>query len=799
MRIGLDARSLTMPRPRGTGRNLLDAYRLIPTLRPDWEFILYHQRPAPVDDTEFEPLWRHQNVRLRRIDLPGDRFDLWLNLWLPLAAWRDHVDLLHLPANRAPAWCPVPLVVTIHDLAPLRVPDEQTPAATAAFRRGVRHALRLARQIITVSHATGAELHREFGLPPQRLNVIPWAADTRIAAAVAAGLSPGELARLRERYCLGERWLVTFAGSHRRKNARGTLAGFARVTAAQRCNVQLVLIGCEPQEYRHSLAVDAERLGIAAQCRILGFVPHGDLPGLLAGSCGLLMPSRHEGFGLPILDAFVCGVPVLTSNLTSMPEVAGDAAVYCDPNDLDSIAHGIATLLEPATAKQLVAKGRRRLEQFSWQRTAEAMCAVYERAAARPGARVSSPTSSGRQNTLRAAAALDPPPELARFQHGLNCRHYRGDRPCAVGIQGVCPPGCARYVGLGQRILIIKLAALGDVIRTAALLPGLKEVWPHSQITWITRPAGVRALANHPLIDRLLPLDADTLAHITSEHFDLCLSLDKEPAPAGLAMTIQAADKRGIGLSPAGTPRPLNPECAYYFELGLNDDLKFRRNQKSYPQLIYEAVGLTYRGQRYRLYPDERQRAAAASVWRRLGVRPPEIVVGLNTGAGRVFANKNWPPDRFLALARHLVRRAGWRVALLGGPQERSLNRDLATACPGLLDTGCDHDELTFAAIVSRCQVLVTGDTLALHVALAADVPCVVLFGPTCAQEIDLFGCGEKLVTRLSCAPCYRRQCNKSPNCMDDIDVDRVLAAVERWARRPQPRPVPLPLVEVEA
>jgi glycosyltransferase involved in cell wall biosynthesis len=92
------------------------------------------------------------------------------------------------------------------------------------------------------------------------------------------------------------------------------------------------------------------------------------------------MPSRHEGFGLPILDAFACGVPVLTAGVSSMPEVAGDAALYCQPDVPASVAAGIAELLRPATAAELVQRGMRRLGAFSWERTAAAMCAVYERA-----------------------------------------------------------------------------------------------------------------------------------------------------------------------------------------------------------------------------------------------------------------------------------------------------------------------------------------------------------------------------------------------------------------------------------
>jgi len=334
---------------------------------------------------------------------------------------------------------------------------------------------------------------------------------------------------------------------------------------------------------------------------------------------------------------------------------------------------------------------------------------------------------------------------------------------------------------MGRRVLIIKLAALGDVIRTTAILPVIKETHPDSHVTWVTRPAGTRMLANHPAIDRLLPFDAETLCHLEQEQFNLCLSLDKEPGPAGLAMRVHAADKRGIGLSRYGTVFPLNDECVPYFRLGLDDELKFHHNGKSYPELICEAVGLTYRRQPYRLYPGAANRRRAERCWKALGVRPHEVVIGLNTGAGRVFANKTWPLDKFVALARALTDRELGRVALLGGPDEADINERIARVCPSVLNTGCDQAELDFAALVERCNVVVTGDTMALHVAIACEVPAVALFGPTCAQEIDLFDRGTVVRTSLSCAPCYRRTCDYSPNCMDDISLEQVLTAVERW------------------
>ncbi|MEW6254249.1 MAG: glycosyltransferase, partial [Planctomycetota bacterium] len=297
MRIALDARTMLAPRPRGTGRNLLDAYRLIPQLRPDWEFVLYHQRPLSTPDDiagdrgtvsawrwseagatvaatlESASPWRQPNVQLRRIDLPGDRFDAWFHVRLPVALRRDRPDLVHFPANAAPAWCPVPFVVTVHDLIPLMLAGETPAAEVHAFERGLCRALRRAAHVITPSAATRAELHERFGVPLDGMTVIPWAADTHIAAQVGPGggsargsaRDPARVADLRARLGLGPRWLVLFAGGTPRKNAAGALAAFARVPTEIRREIQLVLVGCEPAERRAALVETAERLGLGGR------------------------------------------------------------------------------------------------------------------------------------------------------------------------------------------------------------------------------------------------------------------------------------------------------------------------------------------------------------------------------------------------------------------------------------------------------------------------------------------------------------------------------------------------------
>lgn len=364
----------------------------------------------------------------------------------------------------------------------------------------------------------------------------------------------------------------------------------------------------------------------------------------------------------------------------------------------------------------------------------------------------------------------------------LDCRHYRGDRPCARG----CAGSCENFEAMGHRILIVKLGALGDVIRTEALLPGLKDMYPVSHITWITRSEGCRMLANNPLIDRLLVFGAESICHLMVEQFDLVISLDKEPSPAGLATRIRSADKRGIGLSDRGTVYPFNSQAHYYFALGLSDELKFDVNQYTYPRLIYEAVGLTYSGQRYQLFPSSRDREYAHSLFERAGVRAGEQIIGLNTGSGDVFANKAFSPAQFIDVARKLSGRGDCRVALLGGPQEHDKNRLIAGELDGVvIDTGCNNTELQFAAVIEHCTAILTGDTTAMHVGIAMRVPVIALFGPTCHQEIDVFGYGTKIVSPISCSPCYKRHCELSPHCMDLISVNAVEQALLRFLKPP--------------
>ncbi len=358
----------------------------------------------------------------------------------------------------------------------------------------------------------------------------------------------------------------------------------------------------------------------------------------------------------------------------------------------------------------------------------------------------------------------------------LDCRYFLGDRPCK--FKRICT-GCDRYSPMGTRILIIKLAAIGDVLRTTPLLAGLKRTYPQSHITWVVDPAALPLLRENSQIDRLIPFDFCSLLPLEMETFDLIIGLEKEPRGAALTTKIQAREKRGFGLGPEGNVFPLNRASEYAFILGLDDDLKFRKNQKTYPELIFEIAGMEYQRDEYlfSLAPEDRAFAEAFAAKHRLDRKNP--IIGLNTGAGGIFANKAWTPAGYARVVKELKRDAQVSLLLLGGPNERERNRlILAESRRKVIDTGCENTLGQFAALINLCSVVVTGDTTALHLAIGLRKRVVAIFGPTCAQEIELYGRGAKVVSSLPCAPCYRRSCSVSPNCMEAIGAEEVVEKI---------------------
>jgi heptosyltransferase-2 len=262
--------------------------------------------------------------------------------------------------------------------------------------------------------------------------------------------------------------------------------------------------------------------------------------------------------------------------------------------------------------------------------------------------------------------------------------------------------------------------------------------------------------------------------------FDRVINLDAGKTSAALASAAQSARKDGYVLDPRGYIQPTNDAARRWLESGVFDDIK-RQGTDTYQNHMASILGISGRRHQYVFDLAAEERARAKRHLQSMGVDLNLPIIGLNTGASDRWPLKQWREDGYVELLTRLARRGGAQLMLLGGPGERERNTRLEAASGvKLFDPGCDNPVRHFAALLGHCDVVITGDTLAMHLALALGRRAVVLFGPTNAAEIDLYGLGEKVLPDMKCLSCYKTSCDFVPNCMDLISTDMVERAVVR-------------------
>jgi len=362
-----------------------------------------------------------------------------------------------------------------------------------------------------------------------------------------------------------------------------------------------------------------------------------------------------------------------------------------------------------------------------------------------------------------------------------DCRHFRPDRPCTPHkLHGVICATCTEfYDPIRTRVLLVKLAAVGDVLRTTSLLPGLHRRWPGAHVTWLTSPGAAELFRGNPLVDRVLTTRGEAPVELLAERFDVIINPDAAADACALAHVARGETRIGFDVDERGAPIALSPAAERWLEMGVRDDKK-KANRLTYQEHMAAILGVDYRREPPILELTEHELAAGAELRARHPPRPGRAVVGLNTGAGGRWRFKRWTEAGFTELSRRLLD-DGHQVWLLGGPEEVERNARLAAATGGrALETGCDNTLREFAGIVDACDAVVTGDTLAMHIAIARRTKVVVLFGPTSLAEIEVFGAGERLAPELDCLVCYKQDCDFVPNCMESIPTDAVHAALLR-------------------
>jgi glycosyltransferase involved in cell wall biosynthesis len=344
-------------------------------------------RPTTATMTALDPLPRRfsaieAGVGPKRLPIQLAKLG-WEMAGVVRAGRRARIDLLHSPYWTNPLWSPWPTVVTVHDVIQLVLPEYQMLARQRVYFGLVTRTLRRATAIVTVSECSRQDLIRTVGVPQERVFVV----ENAIPASLQPVTDGERLAAVRARYGLGERFILYLGANDLRKNLNRLIRAYAALPPALRDAHQLVVAGRQ-WPHDHPLYPDprlvVSELGLQDRVVFTGGVPEEEKATLLSAATVFAFPSLYEGFGLPVLEAMACGTPVLTASTSSLPEVAGDAALMVDPASVTEISEGLAALLEsPERRKALAERGIERASRYRWSDVAERTVQVYERAMGR--------------------------------------------------------------------------------------------------------------------------------------------------------------------------------------------------------------------------------------------------------------------------------------------------------------------------------------------------------------------------------------------------------------------------------
>ncbi len=381
MRIGIDARKL---HDFGIGTYIRNVLRQLARLDDHTEFVLLCR---PGDAAALTSLGEN----FRPVAETAGNYSIAEQLTIPLALKREGVSLFHAPHYVLPPLVPCRSVVTIHDCIHLMFPQYLPNRLALTYARAsIAMAARRATRVLTVSESSKRDILRFVDVEPSKIDVIYNAYDERF------GVEPREedVERVRERFQLHDPFVLYAGNVKPHKNLERLIDAFQVVRKRGVDNLKLVLIGDDISRYA-ALRRAVHRHQLHQHVRFLGFVPEETLAVMYRLASVFVFPSLYEGFGLPPLEAMASGTPVVTSNLSSLPEVAGDAAMLVDPYDPEAIAGGVYRVLTDAALRHSMrARGIERARQFSWEQSVRRVHDIYQKVLDRPALAVDSLTAT---------------------------------------------------------------------------------------------------------------------------------------------------------------------------------------------------------------------------------------------------------------------------------------------------------------------------------------------------------------------------------------------------------------------
>lgn len=311
-----------------------------------------------------------------RVLTPGKLWTQW-RLPLDLYLHKPYPDVFFSPTHYAPRWAPVPTVISIMDLSYLYFPELFKKTDLYQLRNWTAYSVKQAKKILTISESSKFDIIKEYKITEDKVEVIY----PGVKPIINKGLQENFMDSIKAKYNISENFILFVGTLQPRKNINRLIEAFSKVLNSENVPVdlELIIIGKRGWLYEEILK-KPEELGLKRRVRFLEGVGDGELSVFYKKALVFVLPSLYEGFGLPVLEAMQYGCPVITSNISSLPEAGGSAAIYVDPEDVEDIAEKIETVItSPDLRRGLIEKGKKQLEKFSWEKAAKETLAVLEK------------------------------------------------------------------------------------------------------------------------------------------------------------------------------------------------------------------------------------------------------------------------------------------------------------------------------------------------------------------------------------------------------------------------------------
>jgi heptosyltransferase-2 len=373
------------------------------------------------------------------------------------------------------------------------------------------------------------------------------------------------------------------------------------------------------------------------------------------------------------------------------------------------------------------------------------------------------------------------------------CKKFSGYKPC-YSYKKCLENGCQADVPenhIGVKILFISLEALGAVLDNTAVLPAIKRKFPESAIYWLTMENARKILNNNSYIDKVFIWNDEQRMLLRNIEFDYVMNSDKSDYACAFTNEVKAKTKLGFVLNIDGKIIPANEGAMYSYLLGNDDQFKFRDNKRSGLDILHEAFELDYKMDEYSFSLDDEEKSFINEYKKEIKYDPTKIYVGFNTGCSTLFPNKKMTIEQHVQLIDNLGKDNDKVIVLLGGREDTERNQIIMNSVNksvrhNIISTPTTLGLRRGACFMEICDLVISGDSFGMHMAIALRKYVIAWFGLSCSAEIELYNRGEKLIPEgLECSPCWKKECPYNLECIQMIDLKRIVELTRNYNKVP--------------